>query len=345
MKFRNCVTSKENLKLYVDENPKVAKIKLDLTTNPLGFPKRVLSSLSSLNETELSRYNEPPELPELKKAIVKHSGIAEEQIMITSGADQAIEIVLTHILEKGDVLGIHIPTFPRFEIVARRLCDARIKFFTNISDIPIDCKAVVFCTPNNPTTKEIKISELEKVAVANKNKFIIIDAVFSDFGKNKISSLVGKFENVIVLKSLSKSFGLPGIRVGWIESQNGNIKVLREGVSPFRVPFVCQKIALEAMKDSEHITKTKDFLSKEFAKIKGEFNSKVVRESEVPFFLFEIENPQKAREWLFEQDISVVDSTSFKGTDNGFLRIMIGKEEENKILIEKLKQLLKRFAT
>ena len=157
--------------------------------------------------------------------------------------------------------------------------------------------------------------------------------------------MVGKFENVIVLKSLSKSFGLPGIRVGWIESQNGNIKVLREGVSPFRVPFVCQKIALEAMKDSEHITKTKDFLSKEFAKIKGEFNSKVVRESEVPFFLFEIENPQKAREWLFEQDISVVDSTSFKGTDNGFLRIMIGKEEENKILIEKLKQLLKRFAT
>jgi len=340
MRFRNCVTSKEDLKLYVDETPKEAKIKLDLTTNPLGFPKRILSSLSSVNQTEISRYNEPPELPELKKAIGKHSGVAEEQIMITSGADQAIEIVLTHILEKGDVLGIHIPTFPRFEIVARRLCDAEIRFFTKLSETPKQCKAIIFCTPNNPTTRELSIDELEKIAEANKDKFIIIDAVFSDFGKNRISPLIDKFENVILLKSLSKSFGLPGIRFGWIESQSRNIKALREGVSPFRVPFICQRIALEALKDSNHIKQTIEFLSQEFRKIKREFNNQIIRESNVPFFLFKVENPQKARKWLLKHDISVVDSTSFKGVNNGFLRIMIGNDEENKILIERLKQFI-----
>lgn len=341
MRFRNCVTSREDLELYVDENPKEVKIKLDLITNPLGFPKRVLSSLSSLKETEISRYNEPPELPELKKAIAKHSGVAENQIMITSGADQAIEIVLTHILEKEDVLGIHIPTFPRFEIVARRLCDAKIKFFKEISEIPIDSNAVIFCTPNNPTTKEINLDELEKIADINKDKCIIIDGVFSDFGKNRISSLIDRFENVVILKSLSKSFGLPGIRVGWIESQDRNIIALREGVSPFRVPFICQKIALEALKDSNHIKRTKEFLSQEFQKIEQEFGNQVVRESNVPFFLFKVENPQKAREWLLQHDIRVVDSTSFKGVDSGFLRIMIGNKEENKILIERLRQFVR----
>ena len=84
-----------DLELYVDEVPKKAAIKLDLTLNPLGCPDRVLSSLNSITRANISSYNEPPELPELKQALARHSNVKENQIMLTCGSDQAIEIVLT----------------------------------------------------------------------------------------------------------------------------------------------------------------------------------------------------------------------------------------------------------
>lgn len=337
MKFRECVTRMDEVKFYIDENPPEARITLDLLTNPLGCPGRVLSCLASVNSAAISRYN--TELPELKSALAAHSGIEEDQIMITSGADQAIEIVLTHILERKETLGIRIPTFPRFEIVARRLCDATIQFFRNL-DVPKDCKAVFLCTPNNPTTEELPLQELETVIQNNKDTFFLIDSVFSDFGQENVSRLIRKFDHIAVLKSLSKSFGLPGMRVGWIESQRENIQAFRQGVSPFRVPPICQKLAAEALKDPEHITRTIEFLSKEFQKIEEAFGEKVTRKSPVPFYLLHVEEPQKAREWLLQQGIRVVDSTSFNGVEKGFLRITIGTEEENKVLISALKQFL-----
>lgn len=338
MKFRDCVRKGDVLKLYVDEVPLAAPIKLDLTTNPLGFPPRVLASLGAC-PSDLDHYNEPPELPELKKAVATHSGVQEDQIMITAGADQAIELALAHIVECRTQVGILAPTFPRFEIVARRLCDAETILFKNLEKLPPGCQTVVLCTPNNPTTEEIGKTDLEKVISENQEKTFVIDAVFDDFGTQKVSDLINEFENVIVIKSVSKSFGLPGIRIGWVESRTENIDLLREGVSPFRVPFVCQKIAAEALKDSTHISKTIEFLSQEFAKIKRAFGGRAIRKSNVPFFLFLVKNAPEVKEWLLRKGIKVVDSSSFKGADSEFLRIMIGTREQNKRVIEDLKLL------
>ena len=338
MKFRECIMKDSDLELYVDEVPKKAAIKLDLTLNPLGCPDRVLSSLNSITRANISSYNEPPELPELKQALARHSNVKENQIMLTCGSDQAIEIVLTHILESKEALGILVPTFPRFEIVARRLCDAKIKPFKSLKKLPTGCKAIFLCTPNNPTTEELNVSELKNIIKKNKETIFILDSAFSDFGQHNMSSLVSKFNNLIVIKSLSKSFGLSGLRVGWIETQKENISALREGVSPFRVPFICQKLALEALKDAGHVQKTIEFLSKEFRIIKREFGDNVVRKSDVPFFLFKIKDSKRAREWLFNKGVSVIDSTSFKGVENDFLRIMIGTKDQNRKFIKIMKQ-------
>ena len=286
---------------------------------------------------DVQRYSEPAELAELKQALAQHACIKEEQLMLTCGADQAIEIVLTHLLSPKETIAVLAPTFSRFEIVAQKLCDAKVVLFTDIRTIP-DCKIVLVCTPNNPTTEEVDISLLEEAIINNPDKMFVIDSVFADFGQNNVSKLVGKFCNVVVLKSLSKNFGLAGLRVGWIESQKENIALLRKGVSPFRVPLLNQKIALAALNDKKHVGKTIKFLADEFRKIKNTLGDKAVRKSNVPFFMLLTDKPREAREFLLTNSISVVDSASFSGAKNGFLRIAIGTNEDNAALVAALKQ-------
>lgn len=336
MKTKMSVMRNGRLRNYATALPPEARIKLDLTINPIGCP----DILDALCKAELTRYPEPAELPELVQMLAKRSNLQPGQIMLTAGADQAIEILLTHLLERHVRLGILVPTFPRFEIVAKTICDAEIVHFRSLQELPRNCQVIFLCTPNNPTTEELDMGELEQAIGAHPEITFLIDAVFEDFGSYSVSPLI-RFSNVAVIKSLSKSFGLPGLRVGWIESQQENIKMLHQGISPFRVPLLCQRIVLQAMSEKEHIQRTITFLSQEFAKIKEEFGACVIRKSNVPFFVFFTEKPVEARIKLLEQGISVVDSTCFPGAVQGFLRIAIGTEAQNTELVAVLKKLIK----
>lgn len=332
--FRKCVLTGADSNSYARGVTPQARIRLDLTTNPLGFPQAVPEMLRSIDLGDFHHYPHPAELPELKQALAEHSGIRADQLTLSAGAAQGIEIVLTHILEPNDKVGILIPTFPLFELIAKQLCDAEIVFFGSLESMPSDCRAIILCTPNNPTTEELELSAIEGAIRSTPDTLFIIDSALSSFGRNNVSSLIGKFENLMVLKSLSKSFGLASFRVGCIESKHEHIEALNEGISPFRVPLICQKAALAALSDKSHIPRTLKFLSREFGRIKTEIGPRAVRNSNVPFFLFMVENPQKAREALLQNHgISVVDSSSFRGVQEGFLRIAIGTSEQNAELI------------
>ncbi|MBS3142836.1 histidinol-phosphate aminotransferase family protein [Candidatus Woesearchaeota archaeon] len=333
MKFRSSLHREGGVANYA-HMAKKARIQLDLTTNPLGCPDAAWRALMVVQAPEISQY--APSLEEVRMRLARRSGLRTEEILLTAGADQAIEIVLDHLLDPGDVIGIHVPTFPRFEIVAASICDAKVTCFSDLARVP-ECKAVVFCTPNNPTTLEIPLQDIRSIAHAHPEIWIIVDSVFAEFGSQDVSALVRDFENAIVLKSLSKSFGLAGLRIGWIEARQETLVMLQEGISPFRVPIVCQRAALAALNDPGHILRTLEFLDKQFVLIKSAVGDSVVRTSNVPFYLFMTDEPVRAREWLLGKDISVVDSTAFKGSSHGFLRIMIGTAAENQEVIDALK--------
>lgn len=334
--FRKCICE-EKEKFYALE--KHGKIKLDLTTNPLKPNVDISKFLENINIEDLHLYPEKPELPALKKEIAKSARLKPENIMLTVGADQGIEIVLTHLLEPNDIVAIKIPTFPRFEIVAKRLCNAKVKFFKNLEKIP-KAKVVVLCSPNNPTTEEIEKKTLVKILKTHKDKMFILDAVFSEFGTWDPSNLVNKFDNLIVLESLSK-ISLAGMRLGFISSSKRNIELLKIGISPFRVPIISQKVALEAMKHKSHVKKTKKFLKKEWEFIKKNL-PEVKRKTNVPFFLVKTKiDSTLFRKKLLEHEISVVDGKNFKGLEGNWLRVAIGKRKDNQALITVFKEILK----
>ncbi len=323
--FRQCAL-REN-KSYAIKEKVNAKIRLDLSINPLGPPPTVKRFLEKLDFSNIQRYPEPCQLPELKREAADFFGVNTEDIMITSGADQAIEVALSHLLNPGDKIAIQNPTFPRFEIVAKNLCDAFTIDFTN--QIP-ESKVVVLCTPNNPTTQEISRETIITILENNPDKMIIIDNVFGSFGKEKIDDLVNKFGNLIILKSLSKDFGLAGMRIGFILSKQENIGILENGIAPFRVPTFIQNIATEALKDRNHLEKTKGFLKGEIGFIKSELGDLVIQETVLPFFLFKSKTKSvDLKKKLLDMGISIVDGSSFKGLDENLSRIAIGKHEDN----------------
>jgi len=333
--FKSFISSNENL--YIEKVPKKCKINLNLTTNPLG--PGINYEKMRFQKSYIENYNEPGEMKELKLKISECESTSEKNIMITAGADQALEILLSHCLSENECVGIHEPTFSRFEIYAKNLCGARILHFKSLKNIP-PCKVIVLCSPNNPSTVELKYDEIRKILENNPDTAVIVDNVFFGYGKENLSSLVKEFGNLFLIKSFSKLYGLPGLRVGWIESREENISKLEIGISPFRASYLNQFIALKSLENPKHIQKSLEYVRAEFSKIKSELKDRVVRESNVPFFLFKTGNPKKDRDFLFNQGINVIDSTYFNNADFGFLRISLGTPEENREVMHALKRII-----
>jgi histidinol-phosphate aminotransferase len=329
--FRGCLLKDSKDKLYVEEEMK-AEVKLDLSTNPVR-PQDVEKILQKITIEDIHHYPETLELPELMEKISRLENVKQENTMLVAGADQGIEITLTHLLDSKNKVAIRIPTFPRFEIVARRLCGAEIIFFRDLNDIP-DAKVVVLCSPNNPTTEEIPKTEIIKILEKNQDIMFILDSVFSDFGTWNPAALTNDFDNLVVLKSFSKSFSLAGLRVGWIVSQEENIKMLKKGVSPFRVPMLSQRIAFEIIKEKYHVKKSLEFLETEWKFIKKNLKT-ARRKTNVPFFLVETKEDSTII-WnkLLKKGIRVVDGKNFRGLGNRQLRVAIGPRKMNEIFIK-----------
>src|SRR3989338_3020546 len=330
--FRECIENKNRKEFYWMKRK--GKIKLDMTANPIQ-PEINWNEVIKFSTEELRKYPNNSELYELKREIARDHKIDTNSIMVTTGADDAIEIILLHLLNPKDKIGIHIPTFPRFLIVAKQLCDADVITFKNINDIP-ESKVVVLCTPNNPTTKEISRGDLIKLLEENQNKMFVIDCVFSDFGRFDPTSMIKKFDNLIVIKSTSK-IGIAGVRVGFIISKRKNIRSLREGISPFSVSLVNQKIAFEAIKDKEHMKKSLNFLKKEWSFIKRKM-PEAERETNVPFFLVKTrQDSATVCRKLLSRGIQVANGEDFIGLGNNWIRVSIGSREENEEFVKNFK--------
>ena len=317
------------------KNIEGTRVRLDVVSNPLGAPKKVMSFIHNTSLNDISEYSNPNVSWELKQRIARLNNVNIDQIMVTAGADHAIEAIFTHTLFPKDVLGILIPTFPRFEIVASKLCGASIRFFRDLNKIP-KAKIIVLCSPNNPTTDEISKSKLIKTLKDNPDKLFVLDAVFSEFGTWNPSRLIQEFNNLIVIKSMSKSFGIPGARVGFIIANERLIKTIQKGVSPFMVPRVSQIIALQALSDEIHVKNSIKHIKNEFKKIRTVLGNSTIRNSNVPFFLLKVKDSKKVEEKLKKIGISVIREIHFRGLEEDTLRIKIGKSWENSFLIESI---------
>jgi len=315
-----------------------AKIDLSLVSGPFVWEVD-MKHMTQLDSSEIfQHYPFPAQDLDLIRKLSLFENVDRDWIYLTQGADVAIEIVLRQYLEPGDKVAVVIPTFPRFDVVLSTIDGLSIKYFTDIKDINVQFDAIVLCTPNNPTTKQLSENELRKLAIRQPNSIIMIDAVFERYGDYSLVNFAKEFSNILILKSFSK-IGLAGLRLGYIISHPDNIDYLKIGQSPFSVPLLMQKIGIKILKQIDRLQILDQRINTSFKQIKAALGSSVIRESKVPFYLLKTKVPSsKAAEFLFEDGISVVDGMYFNGLGDNYLRVALGSEEDNEHLIKSLRE-------
>lgn len=318
-----------------------ATIFLDANENSFGSPL----------PQNYNRYPDPLQLP-LKEKISSIKGVPVENIFLGNGSDEAIDLLFRIFCEPGkDNITIFPPTYGMYEVCAE-VNNIEVKKVPLTTSFQLDLdaieasvnehtKLIFVCSPNNPTGNSIHRSDIE-VLLNNFNGIVVIDEAYINYAKQKtfIPELT-EYPNLVILQTLSKAWGLAGLRLGMAFAGQPLIDYMNKVKYPYNINSATQQLALEALGNISSInnwTKTtvdqKELLQAELLKLSI---TQTVYPSDANFILVRLTGAKKIYEYLSAKGIIVRDRSKVILCDN-CLRITIGTPEENKQLIEALKQ-------
>jgi threonine-phosphate decarboxylase len=320
--------------------------------NPFGFPSKVKNIFKDLSQ--ISVYPDPNS-NELRTHLQKYTGITKNQIIVGNGAMEIIYNYCNAFLRKKKVL-IPIPTFSEYESAAK-LNGATFYFFKtmdlnkNLSEFQdmISKKNCMFlCNPNNPTGVLIKRKNMLKIleSAHNESVMVFLDECFIELvpsGEESVISYLNEFDNLFILRSLTKSFGLAGLRIGYGLGNKKMIEILQKVKIPWNVSTIAQMSSIEALSDKSHLSKTLDLIKKEseflinsISRIKGF----TCYNSNTNFILIKSKiKSNQIQNRLLKKNILVRDCSTFRGLGNNFIRIAVKTHKENLKLIQALRKL------
>ena len=198
----------------------------------------------------------------VKEAIATYKNIDSNQVAIGNGSDELIDLLIRCFCEpKQDNILICEPTFGMFKVYAQlnnvEVLNAPLKKESFLFDEQVILKTtnlrtklIFICTPNNPTGSSISIEQLKTIA-ANFNGIVVVDEAYIDFSEKASGlSLISEFENILVLQTFSKAWGLAALRVGVAYSNPSIIEILNKVRPPFNINSNSQELILNALKKS-----------------------------------------------------------------------------------------------
>lgn len=201
--------------------------------------------------------NRYPEYDELQTKLAAYCGVGEDQILLTNGSDQAIDVVFRTFVDAGDRVVIPSPTFGMIEQVAL-LAGADITaplFIQPNLDFPINevlassAKLIVICNPNSPTGTLLLVDDIAKIAAARPNAVLMIDEAYFEFSSVTAVGLIKQYPNIVVTRTFSKAFGLAGLRLGYVVASPTHIAEMRKVCGPYTVSAPAQTAGLRALGD------------------------------------------------------------------------------------------------
>lgn len=317
-----------------------AAIFLDANENSFGSP---------LTEN-YNRYPDPLQLS-LKEKISSIKGIPLQNIFLGNGSDEAIDLLFRIFCEPGkDNIIIFPPTYGMYEVCAE-MNDVQIKKLPLLENFQLDLaatetaidgntKLIFVCSPNNPTGNSINRNDIE-VLLNNFDGLVVIDEAYINYAKQKtfIPELT-EYPNLVILQTLSKAWGLAGLRLGMAFAGQPVIDYMNKVKYPYNINTATQQLALEALNNISSVnnwTKTtveqREWLTSELLLLPF---TQLVYPSDANFILVKMNAARNIYEYLSEKGIIVRDRSNIILCED-CLRITIGTPEENKQLIEVLK--------
>lgn len=319
-----------------DEYSGSASVFLDANENPFNDP--------------LNRYPDPQQVL-LKKRLANLKGVAVENIFIGNGSDEGIDLLFRVLCEPriDNVITVD-PSYGMYAVCAEINAVERRSVLLN-SDFSLDpdlvlravdehTKLIFLCSPNNPTSNSLEHEAILRI-IDGVNCMVVVDEAYIDFSEGPgLLSMLQEKKNLVILQTLSKSWGLAGIRLGMLFAHPELIGYLSRVKYPYNINKLSIDAALRGLDDSaERGIWIKEILEQR-ATMASELEAlaciKKVYPSDANFLLVKVDDPEGLYEFLMGKGIIIRDRSSVPLCE-GCLRITIGTREENQELLVALK--------
>ncbi|ADQ15603.1 threonine-phosphate decarboxylase CobD [Halanaerobium hydrogeniformans] len=333
--------------------------------NFLGPPEIILDEIKR-NVKGIENYPEA-NAKRIKKLIAEHHQLSKQSVTVGSGASELI-YQITKVLKPKKVMVVD-PTFSEYELAAKSIgaevCHFKLKKENDfkidstkvIAELSEDIDLIFICNPNNPTGALLNLNKIEEIlaAASAKDILFVLDEAFIDFlsaaEDYTALKLLDKYSNLIIMRSLTKLFALPGLRLGYTLAAEDISIDLEKNRDPWSVNYFAQLAAEIIFTERKEI---EQYLEKSFKKIAAEKNylysnlqqieDLKVFKANANFIFIDISetglSAKKLQNKLLESKIMIRNCDSYNGLEDDYIRIAIKDRKNNELLINNLKKIL-----
>ena len=325
-----------------DEFKGEAQIFLDANENSLGSPLTKW----------YNRYPDPHQW-KVKEALSKIKGIPPQHIFLGNGSDECIDLLYRAFCIPGkDNVIINPPTYGMYEVSAN-INDVEVRRAVLLDDFQLDLvhlenlvdehtKMIWICSPNNPTANSMNRQDIE-VILNNFRGLVVVDEAYINFSRHKsFIQELGDYPNLVVLQTMSKAWGLAGLRLGMAFASEAIIDVYNKVKPPYNISQVNQELALKALEEVgqvndmiRQLVTMREQLARDLASLPLVLS---VYPSDANFLLVKMEDARGVYENLLKDGIVVRDRSKVE-LCAGCLRITVGTLTENAELVSALRDL------
>ncbi|MDD5327911.1 MAG: histidinol-phosphate transaminase [Phycisphaerae bacterium] len=322
-------------------------VKLNTNENPYPPSPNVAMVLSEISPEQLRRYPDPTGSV-FRQAAAEVNGVEPDYIMCCNGGDELLRMAFQAFCDENRPVAYPVPSYTLYPVLAKLQNCKAIEFpFDNEFNLPAKLAGsgaalTIVCNPNAPSGSFINVSELASLA-DEITGVLLIDEAYVDFAEKNCIALVRDFDNVIILRSMSKGYSLAGIRFGYAIAQPALIKDLGKLKDSYNVDAVAITVAAEAIRDQDYLRKTVEKIKAERKRLTEQLRGLGfdVPLSSSNFVLAKCKTGGAAEIYkkLTRRSIFVRYFTCTGLEDK--LRITIGTTEQNDKLLSALKEIVK----
>ena len=337
----------------IASNPRIVHYKLDWNESTIAPSPKVFEALRRFLNGD-SRIEWYPDLghDDLYQKIAEYVGCRTEQVLITNGSDDALNLICQTYLDSGDGVVAPFPTYTHFLQFAElagadlRMIRKEDPFSISLREIGLAIddrtKIVYLANPNNPTGALLKPTGIHQLADRHPRVLFLVDEAYFEFSGSSCTRFIGYAPNVVVTRSFSKCFGLAGLRIGYVVASESIIRDLRRVHNPKSVNKMAQVAAAAALGDRDYYRDYVAEVKRAAAMIKRFCDERCIacRISHANFVLIQLENPEWFVGRLHEAGVHVRDrSAQLPGT----IRLTVGTSEQMQEVLWRLRDVMNEF--
>lgn len=336
--------SVKELQPYV-VNPVVCSVKLDANEGNKDLFKDLIKDIG--DDFYLNLYPDD-NYTQLKEAIVNYIGCKIENISVGNGSSELLDLCVKTFVDTNELILSLDPTFSMYSIYAKIVNSRYIgagegnDFTINVDDViksikENNPKLTIICNPNNPTGTTIKRDDVLRIVKSTDN-VVIVDEAYMEFSNESVVDEIENYDNLIVVKTMSKAFSMAGIRTGYLIANEELVKTIEKVRPPYNLNSISALLATKALKQKDKMLSYVENLKVEREKIYEKLIDMGVKAyksgANFVFFSSKVDN---LAEKLIENDVLI---RKFGGKLDNYYRVTVGSPKENEAFLNAMKKIV-----